>query len=160
MQWLAWLQNTEFSTWTRESDWALFAFLIIHTIGMGTLVGLGIVMNLRILGAASQIPLTQLNRLVPIMWIGLAVAICSGVLLVVSYPAKAVTNPVFYLKLTLVTSAVVITRTYARRLFNTATDEPLPKWVRPTAMICLLLWAGGLTAGKFLAYTNRILLIE
>src|SRR5262245_106292 len=103
MAFLIWLQDSVFSTWTRESDWALFAFLIVHTIGMGFLVGTGIVVDLRIIGFVQRIPLSLCARFVRVMAYGLTAAVASGILLVISYPAKALTNPVFYLKLTLLT---------------------------------------------------------
>jgi len=161
MSFLIWLQDSAFSTWTRESDWALFAFLIVHTIGMGFLVGAGIVMDLRILGCVQRIPLSLFSRLIPVMVFGLGAAIASGVLLVISYPAKALTNPVFYLKLTLVTAALLLTRNVARRLFAVAHFDAgaAPNWARVTAAVCIVLWIAGLTAGKFLAYTNKMLLV-
>ena len=161
MHFLIWLQDTEFSTWTRESDWALFAFLIVHTIGMGFLVGTGIVMDLRILGFASPIPLPMLKRFVPIMIYGLITAIASGILLVISYPAKALTNPLFYIKLTIIAVALLLTRALVRRLIvDRPSDSNIaPKWARAIAVVCLLLWIAGLTSGKFLAYTNKMLLV-
>jgi hypothetical protein len=152
------LQDGAFSTWIRESDWAIFAFLIVHTLGMGVLVGTGVIVNLRILGAAPQLPLPRLARLIPLMWLGLAVAICSGVLLVIGYPAKALTNPWFYVKLTLLTSAITITRIFAKRLF-TESVLATPRWAKIAAFACTVLYLGGLTAGKFLPYTNRVLLL-
>lgn len=156
MELLRALQDSAFSTWMRESDWAIFAFLIFHTLGMGVLVGTGVIVNLRILGAARELPLSRLARLIPLMWIGLAVAICSGVLLVIGYPAKALTNPWFYVKLTLLASAIALTRLFAKRLFG---DAAAPPWAKVAAFACTLLWLGGLTAGKFLPYTNRVLLL-
>jgi hypothetical protein len=161
MQFLVWLQDTDFSTWTRESDWALFAFLIVHTIGMGFLVGTGIVMDLRVLGVGQRIPLSLFKRFLPLMVCGLITAILSGILLVISYPAKALTNPLFYIKLTIVTTALLLTRTLARRLFASSQfdSQRAPSWARAIAMLCMLLWIAGLTSGKFLAYTNKMLLV-
>jgi hypothetical protein len=155
------LQDSAFSTWMRESDWAIFAFLIFHTLGMGVLVGTGVIVNLRILGAVPQLPLQRLARLIPLMWLGLAVAICSGVLLVIGYPAKALTNPWFYVKLTLLASAIAITRLFAKRLFtdSLADGSVAPQWARLAAIVCTVLWLCGLSAGKFLPYTNRVLLL-
>ena len=99
MEILAWIQNTTLSTWLRESDWALFALQIIHTIGMAFLVGAAVAISLRILGFASQVALAQFARFIPVMLYGLLAALGSGVLLVLSYPAKALTNPIFYVKL-------------------------------------------------------------
>jgi hypothetical protein len=161
MKFLIWIQDSPFSTWTRESDWALFAFLIVHTIGMGFLVGTGIVIDLRILGFARRIPLSLMARFLPIMIYGLITAIASGILLVISYPAKALTNPLFYIKLTIILVALLFTRTLARRLFADSRLDAgeTPNWAKAIAVLCMLLWIAGLTSGKFLAYTNKMLLL-
>jgi hypothetical protein len=158
---LASLQDGGFSTWIRESSWAMFAFLIVHTISMGFLVGTGATIGLRILGIAPGVPLSRLARFTPVMMVGFVVAVISGVLLLIGYPAKAITNPVFYLKLALLTAAIIIFKSTARRLFSDARFDagPLPAREKILAAACLLLWAGTLTAGKFLAYTHRVLLL-
>lgn len=161
MKFLAWIEATDFSTWTRESDWALFAFLIVHTIGMGSLIGTATAMNLRLLGFARGVAPAQFKRFVPVMKYGLIAAIGSGILLVISYPAKALTNPLFYIKLTIVSSAALLTRHLVLHVIDTqpvAVDKA--KSVKTLAILCLILWAFGLTAGKFLAYTYKILLVE
>ncbi len=161
MAFLLWLQDSAFSTWTRESDWALFAFLIVHTIGMGFLVGTGIAVDLRLLGIAPRVPLPALTRFMPIIGYGLIAAIASGILLVISYPAKALTNPLFYIKLAVLTTALLLTRALVRRVSVDACLDSVapPTRSRVIAIVCLFLWIGGLTAGKFLAYTNKMLLV-
>ena len=84
----------------RESP-SLFAFPLIlaaHTIGLGLLAGVDVAHDLRILGAAPKIPI-EFDRYLRIMWFGLALNAASGVALLIGYPTKALTNPVFYLKL-------------------------------------------------------------
>ena len=161
MEFLIWIQDTVFSTWLRESDWALFALLIVHTIGMAFLSGTGMVVALRILGIAPQVPLSLLSRFVPVMMLGLIAAILSGVLLVVSYPAKALTNPLFYIKLAILTIALLVTRRIVKHITSNSQFDlgPLPDSLRRRAMLSLALWAFGITAGKFLAYTNTMLLV-
>src|SRR5258708_35719301 len=98
------IEETGFSTWLRESN-SVFAFyfiLLFHTFGLALLVGANAVVDLRILGVASHLPLAPLKRFFTIMWVGFTMNVISGILLVIAYPTKALTNPVFYLKLTLI----------------------------------------------------------
>jgi hypothetical protein len=161
MNFLVLIQDSSLSTWIRESDWALFALLIVHTIGMAFLVGTSISMMLRILGIATQVPFNLFIRFIPLTTYGLVAAILSGVLLVVGYPAKALTNPVFYFKLVVLAIAFALTRKVMRKLFSEtdAHSQPVASRTRLTAALCLLLWVVGVTAGKFLAYTNTMLLV-
>lgn len=161
MKFLIWVQDSAYATWLRESDWALFALLIVHTIGMAFLVGVAIAIALRIIGFASQVPLAQFARLIPVAMYGLVAAVVSGVLLVVSYPAKALTNQLFYFKLSLLTVALLLLRWLLKRLLSESLmrSGSAPLWAKWSAALCLFLWACGITAGKFLAYTNKMLLV-
>jgi hypothetical protein len=155
---IRWVQDTGFATWIRESSWALFALLIVHTISMGSLVGTGLAVDGRLLGLANRVPLPAIGRALPIMAWALVFAVPSGVLLLIAYPAKHLTNPLFYVKLTLVIAALAITVLLNRRVFAMALSEP-PGWARGLAGLCLLLWVSALTAGKFLEYTHHVLLV-
>ena len=90
---LVWLEETPFSTWMRESGPAFFSSLILHSIGMGFVVGVHVATNLRILGMAPRIPLSLMRRFSPVLWASLVAVSLSGALLLAAYPAKALTNP-------------------------------------------------------------------
>jgi len=45
------------------------------------------------------------------MWLGLWMNVLSGIALLLAYPTKTMTNPVFYLKLGLIAAALLILRT-------------------------------------------------
>ena len=160
MDYLLWLEETAFSTWMRESGPAFFSSLIFHSIGMGFVVGVHVAINLRILGLAPRVPLTLMRRFFPVLWVGLVVVLLSGALLLVAYPAKALTNPVFYLKLAAVLAALFITRS----LRNGVLQDPrydagrAPRKARVLAALSLFLWAGAVTSGRLLAYTYNILM--
>lgn len=91
------------------------------------------------------------------MWVGLWVNVVTGVALVIAYPTKALTNPVFYLKLTLIAFALAILRTTLRRVRATASISPSTKVL---AALSLVAWAGAITAGRFLAYTCSRLTVD
>ena len=89
------LEETSFSTWLRESN-SLFAFyfvLLFHTFGLALLVGANAIVDLRILGVAANLPLAPLKRFFSIMWLGFTLNVITGILLVIAYPTKALTNP-------------------------------------------------------------------
>jgi len=51
-----WIETTALSVWVRESPslWAFPFVLILHTVGMGFLVGTNIALDLRVLGFAPR----------------------------------------------------------------------------------------------------------
>ena len=156
-----WLESTALSLWLVESP-SVFAFptvLALHTIGLGLLTGLNTALDLRILGVAPQIPVVAFRRFVPIMWLGFWLNAVSGVLLLIAYPTKALTNPVFYLKLALLAAALLILAAIRRRVLveATGTAPSFPAGVRGLAAVSLVCWAGTITTGRLLAYTyNRL----
>src|SRR5438876_9327828 len=61
-----WLEHTRFAIWLHESE-SVFAFpmvLLLHTIGMGLLVGLATVVNLRLLGCIPRVRLAPMFEVV------------------------------------------------------------------------------------------------
>ena len=68
------IEQSDFSTWIRESPsfFAFYFILLFHTIGLSLVVGANAVVDLRILGVASSLPLKPLKRLFAIGWTGLA----------------------------------------------------------------------------------------
>jgi len=152
-----WLEATSLSTWIRESTSVLAfpAILTLHTIGMGFAAGLSAAVDLRILGFAPAAPLLELRRFLPVMWIGFWMNAVSGVLLLIAYPTKALTNPVFYLKLFFIALALVGTRFMERSVFGDADRDlkPAARKCRMLAIASLVCWTGTITAGRLLAYT-------
>src|SRR5215470_19553951 len=105
---LAFIENGALSTFIRETP-TVFVFpaiLTLHTIGMGVLAGGSIAIDLRILGFAPKMELAPIGRFFPVLWLAFLVNAISGILLLIAYPTKALTNPVFYMKVCLIASAV------------------------------------------------------
>jgi uncharacterized oligopeptide transporter (OPT) family protein len=148
----AWLEATALSTWIRESTsvWAFPTILSLHTIGMGFVAGLNAAVDLRILGVASSVPLLEMKRFFPVMWAGFWVNVVSGVLLLIAYPTKALTNPVFYIKMTFILVAVIGIRKMNNSVFGNMTEPRTAKMLAITSLVC---WTGAITAGRLLAYT-------
>lgn len=162
MEFFVWLESTALSTLLRESP-SLLAFpavLIVHAIGMGLLAGTNVLVGLRILGVAPSVPLSLLERFFPVMWFGFVINVISGILLWLAYPTKATTNPVFYLKLACIAAGVYLTIRIRDRVLRIPSYDLgiVPGDGRLLAAISLLLWAGAITSGRFLAYTCNYLM--
>jgi hypothetical protein len=165
---LVWLESTALSQWVVGSP-SLFAFpgiLALHAIGMGVAAGLAGAFDLRILGVARQVPMSEMRRYLPVLWFGFWLNLTSGLLLLVAYPTKALTNPVFYLKITLIAVAMFVLTRQVRLLGggSPTIDVPAPvssRRPKRLAILSLVCWAGAITAGRFLAYTyTRLTAIE
>src|SRR3954447_24507557 len=136
---LLWLESTPLSTWVRESP-SVFAFpaiLSCHTVGMGLVAGINGSLALRIVGVAPGVPIAEMKRFFPVMWFGFWLNAISGVVLLIAYPTKALTNPLFYLKLALVAVAVALVVPIGRRVFSDPrqSQEPPAASTRRLAMV-------------------------
>ena len=159
---LAWVESTALSQWVVGSP-SMFAFpgiLTLHAIGMGFAVGISAALDLRVLGVAPRVPLGEMRRFMPILWGGFWLNAVSGVLLLIGYPTKALTNPVFYLKLILIAAAMALLVRISRRAFASSSGGPLgastpeiTPTLRNLAIASLVCWTGAITAGRLLAYT-------
>ena len=152
-----WLETTAFSVWTRESlsVFAFPTFLIVHAVGMGLVAGMNAAIDLRILGVAPAVPLTQMRRFVPAIWVGFWLCVVSGGFLLVAYPTKALTNPVFWAKLIFVAVGLVQLRLIDNRVLRDPRmdAQPVPRGGRIFAAVSLACWGGAIMSGRFLAYT-------
>src|SRR5262245_6433066 len=140
-----WVENTSLSMWVRgESMLAFPTILSAHTLGMGFLAGTSAGIDLRLLGMANRVPIPGLAKFYPVIWAALAVNFTSGTLLLIGYPYKAFTNPLFYVKLSLIAVAVYL----AVRIRNQVLLQPDPEVGsvlqrgRMLAIVSLGCWAG------------------
>lgn len=162
MSFLVWLEQTGVSVWVRESPtvWGFPFILFLHTLGLGIAAGLGVALNLWVIGFAERHPAAPLRRAFPAAWAGFTLALVSGVLLLVAYPTKALTDPVFYVKLALIVAALWQLQWVRRRFFEAPSAErpvrPRPS-MRRLAGVALVLWGGAVLTGRLLAYTYNYL---
>jgi len=155
------IEETGLSIWIRESD-SVFSFwfiLSVHAIGMGLLVGASVLIGLRILGLAPDLPLAPLERFYRFIWVGFWIQVVSGILLLTGYPTKSLTNPLFYVKLTLIGLAMASMQMLRNRVFadSSLSEAAMMAKGRVFAVSSLIFWVGAITAGRLLAYTYSVL---
>lgn len=158
---LSLIERSGLSTWIRETD-SLFGFyfiLLFHNIGLALAVGSSVFVGLRLLGVAPELPVEPLKRFFIIMWAGAWISAVSGVFLLIAYPTKALTNPVFYIKLTLVGIGVWIMIRIEHVVFGDTDLSEAVKMAKGKSLAgwSFVVWVSAITAGRLLAYTFRYL---
>ncbi len=152
---LLWLETAALSTWLRESGslWAYPTVLTTHTLGMAILVGANAALDLRLLGVAPQVPLGPMVVVFRAVWTGAALSAVTGLLLFAADATTKGTTTVFFVKLACIAAALVVARVLRRAVYGEGADAAA---VTPTARVLavasLVLWAGAITAGRFMAY--------
>jgi len=164
MDFLLRIEESGFCQWVREAD-SLFAFpgiLLLHTIGMGLVVGINTTFDLRILGFAPAVRLRAFQKFFPVMWIGFWINAITGTILLAVNATKLTHNPDFYVKLAFIALAVINVQMLKKQVFSspvldgTAAEEALPTTrARILAMTSMFFWIGAITSGRLLAYVGK-----
>ena len=160
MDFLVSLEQSRFFIWVRESG-SLFAFpaiLLLHTCGMAVLVGLVAVVDLRILGFAPALPLSPLERFLPMLWVAFWINAVTGTILLLADATTKLTNPDFLVKMLFIALGVIVQRMLEKRVFRPerALDRMVPANARILAVASLICWLGAITAGRLLAYVGPV----
>src|SRR4030095_16084440 len=156
MDFLLRIEESGFSQWVREAD-SLLAFpgiLLLHTIGMGLVVGINAVFDLRVLGFAPSVRLRAIERFFPVMWIGFWINAVTGTILLAVNATKMTRNPDFYIKLVFIALAVINIFLLKKHTLSSE-GTPLPTMARILAVTSLIFWLGAILAGRLLAYVGR-----
>ena len=154
MRFLLWLEQTAPSIWIRESPslWGFPFILLLHTVGLGVAAGFGVALNvwwLRESPGESSVPL---QAGFTVAGIGFALALASGLLLLLAYPTKALTDGVFYVKIALIVAALGQLGWLRPRFAGGSSSGR-----RAFAVAAIVAWLGAIVAGRFLAYTYNYL---
>jgi hypothetical protein len=154
---LAFVEGSDLSNWIRGDSMLAFPTIItLHTICMGFLAGASAAIDLRILGAARGIPLDSLRPFYPLMWLAFAINAVTGVLMVIGYPTKQLTNPLFYIKLSLVALGVWLVYRIGHEVLRAESGQkPLTARAKWLAAASLAGWVSLIIAGRLLEYTHR-----
>jgi hypothetical protein len=155
----AFIEQSELSDWIRGSE-SLLAFpgiITVHALGLGILAGGSAAIDLRILGFAPGISLRAIGRFLPLLWLAFTMNAVSGTLLLIAYPTKALTNPLFYVKLALVALAVWLVYRIGLTVLRApdADRKPVASNAKVLALASLAAWLALMVAGRFLAYTHK-----
>jgi hypothetical protein len=157
MEFLTQLENSGFATWVRESN-SLLAYpsvLFLHTVGMGFVAGISMLIDLRLLGCASEVALGDIKKVLPFMWAGFWVNLATGLVLFSLDATTKSVSPVFWTKLTFIAIAVGICLVQRKAFRDPHLDKrPMDMNGKVLALASALCWLGAITAGRLLAYVG------
>src|SRR5436190_13620750 len=128
MDFLRLLEQSGFSQWVTGSS-SVFAFpsiLLLHTIGMGVVVGISAGINLRILGLAPALPLAPMEKFYPLLWVGFWVNAITGTILLVADATTKMANPDFYVKMIFIALAGINLQVLRKTVFRDPRIDKAP----------------------------------
>jgi hypothetical protein len=158
MNFLHMIEDTGFSTWVRESPsiWSFPVILLIHTLGMGFIVGVSAGIDLRILGMAPALRLAPMEKFLPILWFGFWTNAITGTMLLMADASMKLTNPDFYVKMAFIALSLInlsMIRKYVFRdpLIETGKFSSKARFLAWSSLFC---WLVVITSGRLLAYVG------
>ena len=154
-----WLENTPWGVTVRDSPWMYPVVLWVHFIGLSIWLGTSITVDVRLmgLGARRQTAFELSSGLFAWRWIGFAVALLGGFLLLSAEATTYVTNTGFRLKLAVLTPLAVmwhlVVQNKTREWTQTEPTWAIGKWA---GLIEFLLWISVVTASVGFLLTNAV----
>jgi magnesium-transporting ATPase (P-type) len=151
-----WLSNTQVSVAFQTAKWFVPLVQTVHIIAIAILLTAVYVIGFRLLGltrGAQPLP-TVMAKSRPWIWIALAVLLATGMLLTITEPARELLNWVFRVKMLLVLAlAAILAWLQARMRADPARwSEPPRVQARAVGLLCVLIGAAIITAGRWIAY--------
>lgn len=149
---LAEIEGSPVAAFLRGSRWTYATISGLHILGIATLIGSSIPLNLRLLGVWPGLKLSALARvLAPVAACGLAIAIFAGTLLFSVRAQEYSSLGVFQSKLVLVILGTISALQFQWR-HGFAFQNVSPGKLRIQALFSLGCWLGALSCGRLIAF--------
>lgn len=155
--WLLWLEKSAWAAAIRQSTWLYPGLEIVHIAGLALLVGAALLFDLRLLGFAPNLPVTDLAQHL-LAWSrrGLLFIIPSGILLFITNAVALGHDPTFWLKMVLLALASLNATVFHTFTFRSVHDwntlHVVPAGAKVAAVFSILLWLAIIACGRLLAY--------
>jgi hypothetical protein len=142
----------------RQSLWLYPIVEIVHLTGIALLVGSIAMLDLRLLGLSSSVPVRRLaSHILPWTAASFVLIVPSGLAMFVAHAGDFIVSPVFVLKICLILAAGVNAAVFHAGAFRGASDWDVnrapPFAARLAAALSLALWIAVIACGRLLAYT-------
>jgi len=157
LEWLEWLENTGVARMVQESSWGYPIILSTHAVGMAILAGIILMINFRIMGLASGLPLTSFRPMYRLALFGLLINAVSGTLLFVANPDAFFESNPFRIKVILLIVGITMMLRMGRRVFGSGVSADTAAAVAPSklaALISTMVWLGVIISGRLIAYID------
>lgn len=157
---LVWLEDSALGEGLRASGVWTYAWLnLAHILGISTLFGTVLVLDLRLLGAWRTVPVAAIaGPTVPLAACGFALALLSGSMMITVNATGYIGNPFLYAKLPLIVAAfvnvLIVQRLSGWRRLRAGEDCSSRDLavLRCAAAASLLLWLSVIFCGRMIGY--------
>ena len=155
-----WLAATSLSIQIQTIDWLIPTVQTIHILSIAIVMSAAAMVHLHVLGVLprSQPLAAVAHRFLPWIWWTLLVLLLTGTVLIIGEPERALPNPAFVWKLSMLAVVMVLTFIFQRGLrldglfWQKSHGRRIA--VRLIAAASLALWVAIVVAGRLIAYID------
>lgn len=130
----------------------------VHILSISMVMTSVAMLDLRLVGIAGRRQsLTDMGaRFLPWVWVALVMLLCSGTILIIGEPGRELQSEMFWIKMALLTAALVLTGT-----FQLVLQRRKGFWESHRAAavllgsVSLVVWVAIVAAGRWIAYVGR-----
>lgn len=156
MSFLQSLETSAVAEWVATSTWGYPLMLTSHSIGLGIVVGILFVLNLRLLGELRDLPFSAMQSMLKLAWAGFVLNFVSGVALFSAQASYFITHPAFLVKIAAIFLAIIDAAFIQGLLRSNAGDwdggAALTTQAKLLSLSSLTLWLTAIIAGRLIAY--------
>lgn len=156
MSMFEWLEGTAVALWVGESLWAYPFLLSLHAVGLATIVGVSVMLDLRLLGMFKGLRVESFLGAMKLAWFGFLINAISGLFLFTSQASFFVTSTPFLLKIGMIFVAAITTAIIQQKLRGVRDGGDASIAIgaggKVIAAFSLALWFGAIVTGRLIAY--------
>jgi hypothetical protein len=154
---LSWLEQSALGHFMRDSSLWTYPFVnLLHILGVASLFGATLIMDLRLLGVWKRVPLVFLTDTAgQIAKVGFGTAAFTGIGLLATKATEYYGNPYLIIKFAAISLGLLNVFVLSRSSAWRARSDPSEKDHRQLvamAAISLVCWLAAVAAGRFIAY--------
>src|SRR5476651_1911487 len=153
-----WIDQTPLSQWMQVTNWVVPTVQTVHILAIAVIASSALMIDLRLIGLFwDDRPMKAVSsRFLPLVWWPLLILFVTGLIMVISEPARSLKNPAFQLKMALLIAALIVTGLFQFLQRRNARFGDLRKGPRAAAIsvaiVSMLLWSAIIFAGRWIAY--------
>ena len=157
----SWLAKTPISVTFQSVPWIVPAVQTVHILCIAIVVTYNGMLDLRLMGVAgkSRTIFHMVDEFMPWIWGALAILAVTGVMMIIAEPARELTNPAFWAKMSMLIVVIGLTflvqRPVRRNRHYWDGSDSMRLRAKVIATVSLLLWISILSAGRWIAYVQH-----
>jgi hypothetical protein len=149
---LAWIEASSLAEWVRSSQEGYPSMIALHALGMAIMVGLSLLLDMRLLGWFSGIPLAATQRFFGLAWIGFGINFLSGSALFTAQATSYIVDWVFMTKMGLVLLGAVTAAILQPAVVKAGPSVNVSGGTKAVAGIAIVIWVTAIVMGRLTAY--------